>query len=69
MGMIEIVLTVCALSQPEHCEEQHLQFNWQGSLNQCVMGAPPYIAQWADEHPKWNIVSWRCEYPGQKSAT
>jgi hypothetical protein len=27
------------------------------------MGAPPYIAQWVGEHPKWNAVKWRCEYP------
>jgi hypothetical protein len=27
------------------------------------MGAPPYIAQWVGEHPKWNAVRWRCEYP------
>jgi hypothetical protein len=69
MGFVEIVMTVCALAQPARCEEQHLQFNWQGSLYQCAMGAPPYIARWAGEHPKWQIERWRCEYPGQKSAT
>jgi hypothetical protein len=29
------------------------------------MAAPPYIAQWVNEHPKWNAVKWRCEYPGK----
>ena len=27
------------------------------------MAAPPYIAQWVGEHPKWRPVKWRCEYP------
>jgi hypothetical protein len=27
------------------------------------MAAQPYIAQWVGEHPKWNAVRWRCEYP------
>ena len=63
MGVVEIVLTVCALSQPGLCEEQRLQFQWNGSLEACAMGAEPYIAQWIGEHPKWTAVKWRCEYP------
>jgi hypothetical protein len=27
------------------------------------MAAPPYIAQWIGDHPKWQAVRWRCEYP------
>ena len=66
MGLIEIVLTVCALSLPDHCEEQHLQFSNDISLKQCTMTAQPYIAQWINEHPKWVAVRWRCEYSGTK---
>jgi hypothetical protein len=61
MRMIEIIVTVCALAQPSQCDEQHLQYAWQGSLRQCTMGAQPYLAQWINEHPKWSIVRWRCE--------
>ena len=61
--MIEIIVTVCALAQPSQCDEQHLQYAWQGSLRQCTMGAQPYLAQWINEHPKWSIVRWRCEVP------
>lgn len=68
MGLVEIVMTVCALTQPV-CEEQHLQLNWQGSLAQCAMSAPPYIAQWVNEHPKWTVTRWRCDYPGRNSST
>ena len=49
--MIELILTVCALSAPSQCDEQRLQFVSQESLMQCMMQAPPYIAQWSNEHP------------------
>jgi len=60
MGLIELVVTVCALSLPSQCEDQHLSFAADMSLNQCVMNAQPYIAQWISEHPKWVAVRWRC---------
>jgi hypothetical protein len=65
MGLIELVLTVCAIAQPTLCEDQHLQFAASGSLAQCVQLAPPYIAQWIGEHPKWTAVRWHCEIPGR----
>jgi hypothetical protein len=69
MGLIEMVLTVCALALPAQCEEQHLHFTADMSLNQCVTRAQPYIAQWISEHPKWVAVRWRCEYGGTKEKT
>ena len=66
MDMIELIVTVCALAAPADCHDTHLQFAGGGSLKQCAMNAPPYIAQWIGEHPKWNAVRWRCEYPHAK---
>jgi hypothetical protein len=63
MNPIDLIVTVCAVLSPTVCEETHLQFSSNGSLRQCAMGAPPYIAQWVGEHPKWSAVRWRCEYP------
>jgi hypothetical protein len=65
MGAIVLVLTVCAIAQPTLCEDEHLQFSGNSSPTQCAMAAPPYIAQWIGEHPKWTAVRWHCEYPGQ----
>ena len=56
-------VTVCAVLSPATCEEQHLVFSYAGSPTQCAMAAPPYIAQWIGDHPKWQAVRWRCEYP------
>jgi hypothetical protein len=65
MGGIVLVLTVCAIAQPTLCEDEHLQFTAASSPARCAMAAPPYIAQWIGEHPKWTPVRWHCEYPGQ----
>ena len=67
MGLIELIVTVCALSLPSQCEELHFSFSAGMSLNQCVMNAQPYIAQWINEHPKWQVTRWRCDQPGRKS--
>ena len=66
MGFIQIIVMVCQLAQPDQCEEQHLQFAWQGSLQQCMFSAQPYIAQWADEHPNARVTRWRCAYPDRE---
>ena len=63
MNLIDLIVTVCAVMSPASCEEKHLIFDWQGSLRQCAMAAPPYIAQWIGEHPNYTAVKWRCEYP------
>jgi hypothetical protein len=63
MTPIDLVVTVCAVLSATTCEETHLMYSGGTSLRQCAMGAPPYIAQWIGEHPKWQVVGWRCEYP------
>jgi hypothetical protein len=63
MNLIELILTVCSLAQPDVCEDQHLQFIDQGSLKQCMFHAQPTIAQWAGEHPGKQVVKWRCSTP------
>ena len=64
--MIEIVLTVCAVATPAKCEEKYLQFDWDGSLGQCIMAAQPYIAEWIGKHPEWYATKWSCDYPGHE---
>lgn len=66
MGLVELILTVCTLAQPEACEERHLSFVDAGSLMQCMTQAPPTIAEWAASHPSRKVVKWRCSYPGRE---
>jgi hypothetical protein len=65
-SLIEIILTVCAIANPNNCEERALQFAWDGSIHQCMMAAQPYIAQWIGEHPAWMARKWTCDYPGSR---
>lgn len=63
--MMLLILTVCALAQPDRCSEQQLSFlDEGGSLMQCAMHAPPTIAQWSESHPGLRVARWRCAYPG-----
>jgi hypothetical protein len=66
MGLIWLIVTVCAASQPNLCEDRQFQIAWSGSLRQCTAGAEPYIAQWVGEHPNWVAVRWHCEYAGKQ---
>jgi hypothetical protein len=65
-SLIEIILTVCAIANPNNCEEKALQFAWDGSIKQCMMAAQPYIAQWIGQHPAWIARKWTCDYPGSR---
>ncbi|MGO9672701.1 MAG: hypothetical protein ACLPSF_00755 [Methylocella sp.] len=68
MGLMELILTVCALAQPASCEEATLAFVDQGeSLMQCAMSAPPTIAEWVNHHPTRFVARWRCGYPEKES--
>lgn len=63
MGFVELILTVCSAIQPSACEEQRLTFVDSGSLMQCMVQAPPKIAEWSDSHPGRRVVKWRCQFP------
>jgi hypothetical protein len=66
MELIDLVLTVCLLSNPEQCRVEHLHFESRGSLAQCMFLAPPEIAKWSAEHPSLKVIRWKCEYPGRE---
>jgi hypothetical protein len=61
--MLVLIMTVCSLSSPDQCGEARLQFAAEESLMQCMMSAPPYLAQYVDQHPNTRIARWRCAYP------
>ncbi len=63
MGAIDILLTVCLLSNPTACEQKSIPVGDAGSLAQCMYWAQPHIAEWSTTHPKYKIVKWRCAYP------
>jgi hypothetical protein len=67
MDLVDLILLACSLADPTACHEHHLLFESAGSLQSCVMQAPPTLAHWADEHPALRVVSWRCEWPDKEA--
>ena len=37
VGLIALIVTVCATAQMNLCHEQHLEFAWNGSVRQCTL--------------------------------
>lgn len=64
--MIDLILTVCMVSNPASCKEERLAYQSRGSLAQCMMLSTPYVAAWAGDHPQWTIKSWRCGWPDER---
>jgi hypothetical protein len=63
MDMVDLVLTVCLVTNPGHCRVEHLYFENRGSLLQCMFLAPSEIAKWSGEHPALKVVRWKCAFP------
>jgi hypothetical protein len=59
--MIELVLTVCLMTNNGLCRDQKIIPEENVSITQCMMGAIPTIAEWQKEHPKWIIQRWKCQ--------
>lgn len=63
--MIELLITVCLLSDPAQCKNVSLVFA-DVSPMQCLMGAQPEMAKWVLRHPEHKVESWKCQSLGWK---
>jgi hypothetical protein len=64
--MIELLVSVCLISEPERCKDVSLVFDGDSvTPMQCMMGAQPEIARWMESHPKWQLKRWACQPAGQ----
>jgi hypothetical protein len=64
--MIAIILSTCLVNDPGICRDQTLPLAAEVSEARCVIMAPPYLAQWCEEHPQWRVVRWRCRSNGER---
>lgn len=67
MPIYEIVVAVCLIADPAVCKEDKIPVQHQ-SPTACMMGSPPLVAKWADEHPKWEVKRWTCVEVGKFQA-
>jgi len=65
MNIVQLVVMVCSLLNPNACSEKRFAFEASGSLKSCMMQAQPYLAQWAGEHPNERIAAYHCAWPNQ----
>lgn len=65
MDVVDLVLTICLISNPASCRQERLHFENRGGLNNCMILAPTEIAKWSGEHPKLKVVRWKCDYPSK----
>ena len=63
MDLVDLVLTVCLVANPNNCRQEHLYFESRGSLIQCIILAPSEIAKWSGYHPALKVVRWKCVFP------
>ncbi|MBN9244386.1 MAG: hypothetical protein J0I98_16490 [Mesorhizobium sp.] len=66
MNMVDLILTVCLSANPGNCREEHLYFESDGSLMQCMFLAQSEIAKWAPQHPSVKVRSWKCAFPSKE---
>lgn len=59
--MLELIMSVCLISDPSKCKDVHLQFT-EESLTPyaCVMKGQPEMAKWNEGNPNWRITKWGC---------
>ena len=64
--MIELILSVCLLSDPNRCKEVSLVYSAEDlSAMQCLVMSMPEIAKWAEGHPRYFAKRWSCRAAGQ----
>lgn len=61
MSAIQLVIVACVTNQPAECRNWPVTFMEPGlTARRCIMGAQPFMAEWAGEHPNWTIKKWWC---------
>ncbi len=63
---MELILSICLIANPGTCREEAVSVGAElrPAPVQCMIGAPPVIAEWSETHPKWKVTRWRCARPG-----
>ena len=59
--MMTIILSACLVADPGQCKDFRLPLDGDMTATSCAMNAPPYFAQWMEEHPAWRVMRWKCQ--------
>lgn len=62
--MVELVLIVCSLFQPQECATRQPAFeSVYGSVRTCMFQGQLAAVRWELEHPDWKVRRWSCGAP------
>jgi len=59
--MLSIILSACLIAHPEQCRDFKIQTDFKMPAKYCTMAAQPVVAQWAGDHPQWQVGRWSCQ--------
>jgi hypothetical protein len=62
--MMTIILSACLIADPRQCKDFRLPLDGEMTTTSCAMNAPPFFAQWSEEHPAWRVMRWKCQPAG-----
>ena len=63
--MLSIILSACLIANPKQCQDFKIQVDFQMPAKYCPVRAQPVVAQWAGDHPQWQIERWKCQPSSQ----
>ena len=58
--MIAIVISACLIGNPNVCKDYRVPLAAHIDAKRCLFQAQPHLPKWAEQHPNWEIKSWRC---------
>lgn len=62
--MVEIVLSLCLISNPGTCKDVNLTYMAENvTPQQCMFYGQAEIAKYLQGHPRWQVKKWRCGRP------
>lgn len=56
--LFAIVMSVCLKTGDGQCREERIEIS--GSAMACIVQAQPAVVEWSEDHPGWDVKSWRC---------
>jgi hypothetical protein len=56
-----LILVVCLSGTPNNCHEERPPIDVASPMA-CMIQGQQMAAQWLEEHPKWRLNGWRCQF-------